>query len=1267
MIRKLFIIALIGLLPTLLSAQSTQMMEIYKYMEVNSGPPPTPGEDSLFVADIIKYIKDTLFLGGGEISNIQYYGNTKGVGLFRDGGHIGFSDGLILSNGYVMTTKMNNGLNKTGAQSLPDYDFLGQYYKQGGPDLPPDYYLQDDDMDYIAGYITSGELKADTALDPSIISFKFKPYYNSIKLKYVFASEEYKYLQDPAFPPVDPPVDFDLTGTPGCDFLGILVKRTPGEMGPNNVASLIGIGGPPFWRPVTVYTLSHTKVPPGYFAPNYPTDNKSFIFDGATIVMPIFPFHVDPMEITPCRNYWVKIGVADYPNKLEVGGYDLSYQMNSAVFLKAYSLMSGYGMQWAFESGVDNPEFANDSSLVEGGCSNLNVTIKFNIKPFNWDTTYILMKIVNADLSEFTITPPLVNDSVIIIYPEQIDPELKEYNMTISAIDDGIDEGTNGIEIWDIRYQMDPCDIPTLDSTGIGQYFDGYTGEIKVRVRDYNPFVNTVKIYGPDLPPPASQYHCGNDITVNITDVIQGGIPPYSFSWSNPPQINNTEQFTTTIRESPDYAYVTVFDRCTGKPGYISGKDTVVIYSKLEVEAFPSSFQLCQNGHTLIKVRNTNVGRDFTTAWYFQGNLVGNDSLYDVTWAEYGMYAPNTIDFICEVGDECGNISYDTVQASFFPVVVIQGVPLICLGDEIHLTCSPANSYQWYYNSYPGTPIPGATFADLFYTPLTPGDQTICVSIINECGEQADTCFQFFVSELICDMTMNNSTNFNTCPNVTFTLEELNAYGGWQWDWFDNGGNHTATGKNISLSLTDAGPCDVRVIAYNIDGCYDTIVRTITVYPYAFPEAATNLSSVCIGYPAVLSIAPTGPVSITDWYWTADPPDASLAGQESSPGPEVTPQVTTTYQCRITDNHGCLDSATVVVNVRPPISVQIFADPDSTCTGKPVQVDFQPVVPPLPDASYYWTFDDGVPATSTLSKPPQVIWTNHGLKTITLNITETGCEEDFSFQFQVNPDPVSAFSAANNKGCQPVSVSFTNTSSNLENPAYLWDFGDGTTETQANPSHTYTEPGHYNVTLTVTNSTGCINTFILNDAVEVYEVPVADFTADPQAATIDNPTINFTEQVNIPFALIEWDFGDSTAVSTENNPRHTYGLPGNYLVVMYTETEHGCWDRDTLEIGIVEDIKIFVPNAFSPNGDGLNDCFSIGGTTGDIIDVFRVIIFNRWGAQVYESHITTPECVWDGKDQHGNPVTADTYVFRIFGQNMRGAKKVYEGMVMVVK
>jgi gliding motility-associated-like protein len=1243
-LNKLTLAVIITLLPTLQYAQTNPALDIYKMIDVDS---PLP--DSLFLIDIYKYIEDTLFFGGGKLSDPLYYGNPKGVGLFRDGLDLGIANGMIISNGYVGTTVIvDGGDNKTGAQALPMYDSLGPYIAT--PNGPPT--LKDSDMDWLAGMFTPGDPKPDTAVDPSYIIFKFKPYYNTIKLDYVFASEEYKYEQ-PAFPPPPPPpIDVDLTGEDVSDFMAIFIKKFPSEQNYDMIASMIGQDGTPSWVPVCVKTLNHTT-PPGYYQPNY---DRSFIFDGASTPRSIFPFVNSGGDVVPCTTYWIKIAVADYPNGIVQQGYNLSHQINSAVFLKAYSLMSAYGLEWTVESAITNNDFASDTTLVEGGCSEIAITIKMSVMPR--DTTFLRMRIDNAISSEYIITPPLFQDSLIMI-PDSV----MEYNMVVTAVDDNINEGTNGREPWYIRYTLDPCDVPTADTSGIGQAIAGYTGLIKVYVQDYNPYVNTHKDYGPN---PPNIYHCGNDITVSISDILDGGIPPYTYSWSNPPQIGNAETFTTTIKDSPDYAVCTIFDRCTGKPGYVAGKDSAIIYSTLVVQASPD-FQLCQNGESDIMVESTNVGNDFTTIWYFQGNPVGYDSIYTVTWDEYGSYAPNTITFTCVVTDECGNTDSDVVNATFFPVVEITGVPLICLYDEIHLQCSPAQSYQWYYNSYPGTPIPGAINQNLYYTPPSAGFHTICVSIINECGEQADTCYTFEVSELIMDMTMNNSTNFNTCPNVPFTLKELHAYDGWEWTWEDNGTNYTATGQTINLELTEAGNHPVTVIAYNIYGCYDTITRNVNVYPYAYPEASTSIASVCIDYPTDLSIVPTGPVSITNYSWTANPPDASLAGQQNTASPTVTPQVTTTYMCKITDNHGCLDSAYVTVNVRPRLAGNILGDPGFQCTDKPVTITFQPIVNPLPAATYAWTFDDGVPAVSNQAIPPQIVWSTPGLKDISLHIEELGCEETFTFQYQVYPDPLAAFSASGNFGCQPIEVSFQNASSNLENPSYLWDFGDGSTGTDANPTHMYPVPGIYDITLTVTNSTGCINTLTISDLVEVYEVPVADFEADPQAATIDNPTIKFTEMINIPFALIKWDFGDSSNVSTEPNPRHTYGAPGSYLVVVYTETEHGCWDRDTLEIGIVEDIKIFVPNAFTPNGDGLNDCFMIGGTTGDIVDLFRIIIFNRWGTEIIDRPITDPNCIWDGKDMSGNVMPGDTYVFRIFGKNFRGAKKVYEGMVMLVK
>jgi gliding motility-associated-like protein len=1238
--RKLITAVIFILLPALLYPQGIQKLDIYYYGIGGE----TGSQDTL---RILNYIKDSLFFGGGKLSNPAFKGMPDGIGLFRSGQDLGFTNGMILSNGFVMTSVMDNGTNKNGAQAIPARDSLKSY--NGGP--PPDPPgMRDSDMDYIVGLIV-GDMKPDTAVDPTVITFRFKPYYNSIHMTYVFASEEYQYEAQPSPSPPPPPVDVDFSTASASDFMGILVKRFPSEQGFDNIASVIGMEDDIPWRPVSVKYLNQGSKPPYYESNN---DGKSYIFDGASMPMPIFPFPFSGGNITPCTNYWIKIGVADYPNGVVMQGYNLSYQINSAVFLKAFSLMSGYGLEWTVEGAVDNPDFASDTSLVEGGCSNFNIIIKFNVMPK--DTMFLRMRIDNATLSDFTVTPPLIQDSLIMI-PDSV----MEWPMTITAIDDGINEGTNGMEPWFIRYTLDPCDVPTADTSGIGQAIAGYSGLIKVKVRDYNPYLNTHKTYGPV---PSNIYHCGNDVTVSITDILQGGIPPYNYIWSHPvvPQLGIGEQFTTPISDSPDYVYCTITDRCSGKPGYLAGKDTVIIYSELVVQA-SSDFQLCQNGEADIQVQNTNVGGDFTTVWYFQGNPVGYDSIYTVTWAEYGQYAPSTIVFTCVVTDYCGNTDSDEVQATFFPVVEITGVPLICLGETIQLVCSGAQSYQWHYGSLGGPAIGNAQV--LNYTPASAGFHTICVSIINDCGEQADTCFTFEVSQLICAVKLNNASDFNICPNVPFSLKELNAYDGWEWKWFDDGLNQMALGQTISLSLTDAGVHQVRVIAYNIHGCYDTLNFTVNVYPYSQVQAFTDLSSVCIDYPAQLS-ATSGPVSIVNYYWTANPPDASLAGQQNSASPVVTPQITTTYQCKIKDDNGCFDSTTVVVNVRPRLAGDIVAYPGFSCTDKPVQLNFQPIISPLPGASYYWVLADGVPPTSS-STQPNVIWSAPGQKSIQLTITEPGCEETFYFQYTVNPDPLAAFSASNNTGCQPVQVSFSNGSSNLENPSYLWDFGDGGTDMQTNPTHVYTDPGHYDVTLTVTNSTGCINTLTINDIVEVYEMPVADFTADPQAATIDNPTIRFTDESSLPWSIIDWDFGDGATTSGDGSPRHTYGAPGSYTVIMYTETEHGCWDRDTLEIGIMEDIKIFVPNAFSPNGDGLNDCFSVGGTTGDVIDVFHVIIYSRWGEQVYESQITNPDCVWDGKDMNGNLVTPDGYVFRIFGKNFRGARKVYEGIVTIVK
>jgi gliding motility-associated-like protein len=1192
---------------------------------LNVTPIENPGE--------IPGIVRNLLNGGGfdTIYGINFTGNLNGIGTFTDGQDIGFPTGIIISNGSVINAE---GFNVNGAQYLENDELLDTAFGAGN----------DPDLAQLCA-VLAGSDKPVPVCDASVLTFYVRPFSDKITIWFVFASEEYEHYQHELGKP-----DFISEDSLKQDVAGIYFWANPAD---KKLVSRVQPGGPGVWYPVSLKYLNSSMNPtwPPLYIENPPNplmSTYSTEFDGFTV--PLMATNHD-FEVLPCVTYGIKIAVADYYYQGSESGYPYSNHFNTALFLQAGSMIGGNGLEWSFDLQNDNNDFS-PMEIVEGGCSRMIINLKKNQPTF--DTLWVRFKIQNADSTEYTITPAPKQDSLLgIPWSDSVATYILE------ATDDFIPEGSNGTEKWFFRYQEDQCDVP---SGGWGTGTQGYSGIDTIFVHDHQPFSNGSKSYGPI---PSSIFHCGNTVAVTIDDILTGGVPPIFYQWTNPPQIGNQAVFNTVINGSPDYAYCTVTDRCSGKPGYVAGSDTVVIYSQLDVQASPD-FQLCQNGQSQIKVQNTNVGRDFTTVWYFQGNPVGYDSLYLVTWAEYGSYAPNTLTFTCEVTDDCGNVTSDQVNATFFPVVEITGVPLICIGDDIQLICSGAQEYQWYRNSIsPPNAIPGATNQTMIYHPTTPGFHTICVQILNDCGELADTCYTFEVSQLTCAVQLDNGTDFNVCPNVPFTLRELNAYDGWKWSWYDNGSNHTAIGQTISISLNDAGNHTVQVIAYNIHGCYDTLNFTVTVFPYAQLEATTQWPEVCVDYPTELNCHPNGPVTGVTYHWTAIPPDPTLKSPWSQ-NPTVAPLQTTTYQCRVLDNNGCYDSTTVTGTVRPRMIGSIIAMPGFACTDKPVQLNFMEVISPLPGASYYWVLDGATPPTSSLEMPT-VLWTSPGQKNIQLIITEPGCEETFYLNYTVHPDPQALFTATNNAGCQPVEVSFFNNSQNIQTPTYLWEFGDGTTSTETNPTHLYEFPGNYDITLTVTNQTGCTNTLTINDMVEIYAVPVADFGAEPQAATIDNPTIRFTEMIDIPYALITWDFGDGASNSGDASPRHTYGAEGTYYVVMYTETEHGCWDRDTLEIGILSDIKIYVPNAFTPDGDGLNDCFSIGGTTGDIIDAFRIIIYSRWGEQILDIPITDPNCVWDGKDMTGMVVTPDSYVFRIFGKDFRGAKKVYEGVVTIVK
>jgi len=152
--------------------------------------------------------------------------------------------------------------------------------------------------------------------------------------------------------------------------------------------------------------------------------------------------------------------------------------------------------------------------------------------------------------------------------------------------------------------------------------------------------------------------------------------------------------------------------------------------------------------------------------------------------------------------------------------------------------------------------------------------------------------------------------------------------------------------------------------------------------------------------------------------------------------------------------------------------------------------------------------------------------------------------------------PIAAFSATPTSGTAPLTVNFTDESEN--NPtSWLWDFGDGNTSTQQNPSHIYSSAGQYTISLLVENEEGS-NTEIKTSYIIVNtnpNAPIAAFSASPTSGT-EPLTVNFTDESENNPTNWQWNFGDGNIIYHQN-PTHTYNSDGSYTVSLKVSNEDG--------------------------------------------------------------------------------------------------------------
>jgi gliding motility-associated-like protein len=311
-----------------------------------------------------------------------------------------------------------------------------------------------------------------------------------------------------------------------------------------------------------------------------------------------------------------------------------------------------------------------------------------------------------------------------------------------------------------------------------------------------------------------------------------------------------------------------------------------------------------------------------------------------------------------------------------------------------------------------------------------------------------------------------------------------------------------------------------------------------------------------------------------------------------------------------------------------------------------------------------WSFGDG--GNATLRNPAHTYGAAGSYNVVLVVTSSSGCVDSVKRVVAVNPIPNVAFSADTLLGCAPLCVTFTDASTVATGKitGWSWNFGDGSTSTSQNPTNCYKNAGMFTVNLTATSDSGCSAKFMVPNMISVYGQPHALFIDAPQPANIMEPFIQFTDQSVDQYGLQSWfwTFGDATdSTSVAQNPGHTYQDTGTFCPTLVVTNIHQC--TNSVEECIIIDpvFTLYIPNAFTPNGNGTNDFF---GPSGKYVKIFDMYIFNRWGNLIYHtSDMTKP---WDGKC-NGNKAEEDTYVYLINVVDTRNVKHNYIGRVTLLR
>lgn len=712
-------------------------------------------------------------------------------------------------------------------------------------------------------------------------------------------------------------------------------------------------------------------------------------------------------------------------------------------------------------------------------------------------------------------------------------------------------------------------------------------------------------------------------LTTSIQIVSTTTSSPVTYTWSGPGIVGSAN--TGSINVNMGGVYTLTLTNTSNSCTSIITNSVTIDNAAVTPTTTSSTIITCSNPTSTLTA-NAGTGT-FTYNWSGPG-IVGSNTLSAITSSVGGTYSVT----VTNTSNGCVGTETISVASSTNAPTTVNTSPstftLSCLTPSTSITASSTGgtTYSW---TAPGTGtiLSGGSTATVSISGS--GVYSVVATGTNGCSAAAAT------ATMIADantpaVTVSANTVSITCvsstPGVTITPTSTVAITSYSW----SPASGISSGSNTTTPVfSTPGTYSCLVTASN--GCTTTTFVTVannSVAPSATTPTIANIS--CAN--TSVDINPTYiPSSGLTYTWTG----TGIIG--SANNSSVTVNQSGTYTVSVFDPvNGCSNTATMSVNgntITPTVTVSSTSSIGIGCSPTNSVIVLDASSTPSSGVTYSW---------STSATTQTISTTVAGVYTVIVTDASNGCSVSTQYSVTNNstlPDVNSGANAVMPCGGATPTVEL-NGSSTTAGVTYSWT-GPGVISGASTATAVANLPGTY--TLSVTNpTTGCTAT---STVLVSSGVPTASFTSDvtsgftPQAVVFTNTSIGAI--------TYNWIFGDGST-STSTNTSNTYNAAGTYTVMLIASNGI-CSDTAYSVIVIQDGFTLEIPNVFTPNGDNINDYFTITSTG---VKNIELQIFNRWGQLMYS--FTGARAAWDGITNIGEKATDGTYFYFVIATGFDG-------------